>query len=54
MAGYLFSGGRFLDPREEELRDGISVLVEDATVKEVRTAPSPAPRPRASTFAAAR
>ena len=39
MASYLFSGGRFLDPRKDELQDGISVLVEDGTVKEVSDRP---------------
>ncbi len=39
MAGYLFSGGRFLDPRKDELQDGVSVLVEDGTVKEVSDRP---------------
>jgi len=35
MAAYLFAGGRFLDPRQSELRDGIEVLVEDDRVREV-------------------
>jgi len=39
MAGYLFNGGRFLDPRQDELLDGVSVLVEDGTVKEVSDQP---------------
>ena len=39
MAGYLFNGGRFLDPRQDELLDGVSVLVEDGTVKEVSDRP---------------
>src|SRR5580704_1743389 len=39
MTSYLFSGGRFLDPRQDELRDGVSVLVEDGTVKEVADRP---------------
>ena len=39
MTSYLFSGGRFLDPRNDELRDGVSVLVEDGTVKEVSDRP---------------
>ena len=39
MAGYLFSGGRVLDPREDELQDGVSVLVEDGAVKEVSDRP---------------
>jgi imidazolonepropionase-like amidohydrolase len=33
MAGCLLSGGRFLDPREDELQDGVLVLVEDGTVE---------------------
>ncbi|HET7881688.1 MAG TPA: amidohydrolase family protein [Acetobacteraceae bacterium] len=39
MAGTLFSGGRFLDPRKDVLRDGISVLVENGRVKEVSDRP---------------
>ena len=39
MTSYLFHGGRFLDPRKDELQDGISVLVEDGTVKEVSDRP---------------
>lgn len=32
---FLFTGGRFLDPRQDALRDGVEVLVEDGLVKEV-------------------
>jgi len=39
VTSYLFSGGRFLDPRKDELQDGISVLVEDGVVKEVSDRP---------------
>jgi imidazolonepropionase-like amidohydrolase len=39
MGSYLFTGGRFLDPRRDELIDGIEVLVEDALVKEVSDRP---------------
>jgi imidazolonepropionase-like amidohydrolase len=39
VTGYLFSGGRFLDPRKDELQDGVSVLVEDGMVKEVSDRP---------------
>ncbi len=39
MGSYLFTGGRFLDPRRDELRDGVEVLVEDAQVKEVSDRP---------------
>ena len=39
MTSYLFSGGRFLDPRQDNLRDGMSVLVEDGMVKEVSDRP---------------
>jgi imidazolonepropionase-like amidohydrolase len=39
VTSYLFSGGRFLDPRKDELQDGISVLVEDGLVKEVSERP---------------
>src|SRR5579862_2108366 len=35
MAAYHFFGGRFLDPRARELRDGIEVLIEDERVREV-------------------
>ena len=35
MTSYLFQGGRFLDPRRDDVLDGISVLVEDGLVKEV-------------------
>ncbi len=35
VTSYLFSGGRFLDPRKDDLQEGISVLVEHGTVKEV-------------------
>lgn len=35
MPSYIFTGGRFLDPRADELREGVEVLVEDGTVKEV-------------------
>ena len=36
---YLFHSGRFLDPRRDELLDGIEVLVEDDRVKEVADRP---------------
>jgi imidazolonepropionase-like amidohydrolase len=39
MSAYLFSGGRFLDPREPELREGIEVLVENDRVREVSDRP---------------
>jgi imidazolonepropionase-like amidohydrolase len=39
MGSYLFTGGRFLDPRRNELIDGIEVLVEDNLVKEVSDRP---------------
>ena len=35
MTSFLFHGGRFLDPRKDDLQDGVSVLVEDGLVKEV-------------------
>ena len=54
MTSYLFHGGRFLDPRKDELQDGISVLVEDGLVKEVCDRPITSIRPPASTCAAAR
>lgn len=39
MAAFLFAGGRFLDPRRDELVDGLEVLVEDGTIKEVSDRP---------------
>lgn len=39
MMSYLFTGGRFLDPRRDELLDGIEVLVEGNVVKEVSDRP---------------
>lgn len=39
MTSYLFQGGRFLDPRRDELVDGINVLVEGERVKEVADRP---------------
>src|SRR4051812_13269670 len=39
MASTIFSGGRFLDPRRDALLDGIEVLVEDGTVREVSDRP---------------
>ncbi|MBM3602119.1 MAG: amidohydrolase family protein [Alphaproteobacteria bacterium] len=35
MAGYLFRGGRFLDPNKTDLIDGMEVLVEGERIKEV-------------------
>ena len=35
MSLFLFTGGRFLDPRQDALQDGVDVLVEDGTIKEV-------------------
>ena len=39
MGSYLFTGGRFLDPRRDELIGGVEVLVEDNLVKEVSDRP---------------
>src|ERR1700751_1042017 len=39
MSSFLFSGGRFLDPRRGELRDGVEVLIEGERVKEVSDRP---------------
>jgi imidazolonepropionase-like amidohydrolase len=39
MSSFLFSGGRFLDPRKDELLDGIELLVEGERVKEVGDRP---------------
>ena len=39
MSSFLFSGGRFLDPRRGEVMDGIEVLIEGERVKEVSDRP---------------
>jgi imidazolonepropionase-like amidohydrolase len=39
MTSYLFTGGRFLDPRQDALREGVEVLVEDGVVMEVSDQP---------------
>jgi imidazolonepropionase-like amidohydrolase len=39
MSSFVFTGGRFLDPRQDELREGIEVLVEGNTIKEVSDRP---------------
>jgi imidazolonepropionase-like amidohydrolase len=39
MTLYLFTGGRFLDPRRDVLLDGIEVLIEGERVKEVADRP---------------
>ena len=39
MSSFLFSGGRFLDPRRGELADGVEVLIEGERVKEVSDRP---------------
>ena len=39
MASYLIQGGRFLNPRKDDLLDGIEVLVEDDRIKEVSDRP---------------
>jgi imidazolonepropionase-like amidohydrolase len=39
VTSYLLSGGRFLDPRRDELIDGIEVLVEGNLIKEVSDRP---------------
>lgn len=39
MAQYLFTGGRFLDPNQQELLDGFEVLVEGDRIKEVSDRP---------------
>jgi imidazolonepropionase-like amidohydrolase len=43
MTSFLFTGGRFLDPRQDELRDGMEVLVEGNLVREVSDRPITAP-----------
>jgi len=54
MTAYLFSGGRLLDPRAPELREGIEVLVENDRVREVSDRRSRRRVRCASTCAAAR
>jgi imidazolonepropionase-like amidohydrolase len=39
MTAYLFTGGRFLDPRASELREGVEVLVEGDRVRDVSDRP---------------
>jgi imidazolonepropionase-like amidohydrolase len=39
MPLFLFTGGRFLDPRRDELIDGMEVLVEDGLINEVSDRP---------------
>ncbi len=39
MASFLFTGGKFLDPRRDDVIDGMEVLVEDGTIKEVSDRP---------------
>jgi len=39
MSSFLFSGGRFLDPRRGEAIDGVEVLIEGERVKEVSDRP---------------
>jgi imidazolonepropionase-like amidohydrolase len=39
MGSYLFTGGRFLDPRRDELIEGVEVLIEDTQIKEVYDRP---------------
>jgi imidazolonepropionase-like amidohydrolase len=39
MTSFLFHGGRFLDPRRDELIDGIELLIEDDRVREVSDRP---------------
>ena len=39
MTTFLFSGGRFLDPRRDELVDSVEVLVEGERIKEVSDRP---------------
>ena len=39
MTGYVFHGGKFLDPRQEGLIDGIEMLIEGDQVREVSDRP---------------
>ena len=32
MSGFLFQGGKFLDPRQDALLDNVEVLIEGETV----------------------
>ncbi len=43
MTQYLFNGGSVLDPRNEGPREGMHVLVEDSTIREVSDRPIHAP-----------
>ncbi len=39
MASFVFTGGKFLDPRRDELCEGIEILIEDGFVREVADRP---------------
>jgi imidazolonepropionase-like amidohydrolase len=39
VTSFLFHGGRLLDPRRDELLDGVELLIEDGSVKEVADRP---------------
>ncbi len=39
MSSFVFHGGRFLDPRKDDLQDGIEVLVDDGAVVEISDRP---------------
>ena len=39
MTSYLFSGGRFLDPRRDELLEGVEVLIDGGVVRELSDRP---------------
>ena len=43
MTAFLLAGGRFLDPRQSELRDGIEVLVEGDRIKDISDRPIASP-----------
>jgi imidazolonepropionase-like amidohydrolase len=43
MASFILSGGRFLDPRQDALRDGVEVLIADGQIKEVADHPLHSP-----------
>ncbi|HVJ51616.1 MAG TPA: amidohydrolase family protein [Aliidongia sp.] len=43
MTSFLFHGGKFLDPRRDELIDGIELLIESDRVKEVSDRPIKSP-----------
>src|SRR5262245_2042904 len=39
QSSFIFHGGKFLDPRLDEVREGVEVLVEDGLVRQVDDRP---------------